>query len=234
MLSLDDIRAVIDDYRHAARCALDAGFDGVELHGANGYLPDQFLRDGVNQRTDRYGGPVHHRARFHLEAFQALADVWGSHRVGVRLSPSGSYADLNDSDPRATFSFLIRELGRLRPAYLHLMEAVPAWQARSRAELPGYEPIPVRDLRPLFEGVLIVNGGFDYASASRALREGWADAVAFGTLFISNPDLTARFRRLAAGDAGTPFNTPDESTYYTPGEKGYTDYPTLGGSAARG
>lgn len=228
MLSLEDIRAVLDDYRHAARCALEAGFDGVELHGANGYLPDQFLRDGVNQRTDRYGGPVQNRARFHIEAFEALAEVWGADRVGVRLSPSGSYADLNDSDPLATYSYLVRELGRRGPAYLHLMEAVPAWQARSRAEIPGYRPIPVRELRPLFDGVLIVNAGFDYASASLALREGWADAVAFGTLFISNPDLTARFRRLAQGHADTPFNTPDESTYYTPGEKGYTDYPRLG------
>lgn len=225
-LETGEIPLVIDQYRHAAECALRAGFDGVELHGANGYLPDQFLRDGVNRRTDRYGGSVENRARFHLEATRALCDVFGANRVGVRLSPSGTFNEMKDSNPKATFGYLVTELGKLGLAYLHIMEAMEGDLKVGQLD-PEYQTIPVSYFRPMFRGTLITNAGFDYQKATRYLREGWADAVAFGTLFIANPDLPERFRRLEAGRTDVPFNTPDVSTFYAPGPKGYTDYPFL-------
>ncbi len=228
-LETDEIPRVMEQYRHAARCAAEAGFDGVELHGANGYLPDQFLRDGVNRRTDRYGGSVENRARFHLEAAQALCDVLGPERVGVRLSPSGTFGDMHDSSPRETFGYLVRELGRRGLAYLHIMEAMEGDLKHGQDKHPEYEPIPVSYFRPMFKGTLITNSGFDYHKATAYLKEGWADAVAFGVMYIANPDLPERFRRLAAGDASVPFNTPDPATFYGGTEKGYTDYPMLAG-----
>lgn len=216
-LETEEIAGVIEEYRHAAECAKGAGFDGVELHGANGYLPDQFLRDASNHRTDRYGGSVQNRARFMLEAFEAIASVWGADRVGVRLSPSGRYHGIDDSDPLATFGHAVRELAKFGPAYQHIMEPMA----------PGdYVHLPMRVFRPMFEGVLITNSGFDFAKATAYLKEGWADGVAFGKLFIANPDLVERFRR---GGAGAALNPWDEATFYTPGAKGYTDYPALGG-----
>jgi N-ethylmaleimide reductase len=220
-MSLDDISRTIADYRHAARCALDAGFDGVELHGANGYLPQQFLRDGTNRRADQYGGSVANRARFMLEATQACIDGWGkggADRVGVRLSPSGISGQHGiDSDHLATYSHIVRELDALRVAYLHIMEAPPGWNSISA-------PIPVSTFRPMYRGVLITNAGFDYIKATQYIRDGWCDAVAFGTLYIANPDLAERFQRF--GELA-PLNAPDPATYYTTGPKGYTDYPTL-------
>lgn len=214
-IELAEIPAIIDQYRHAAACAKEAGFDGVELHGANGYLPDQFLRDKSNHRTDAYGGPPANRARFMLEATHALIGVWGAGRVGVRLSPSGRYHGIDDSDPLKTFGHAVRELGKLGLAYQHIMEPMA----------PGdYDHLPMKVFRPMFDGVLITNSGFTFEKATAYLREGWADAVAWGKLFIANPDLPERFRR---GAANAVLNAPDEATFYSAGAKGYTDYPAL-------
>lgn len=216
-LETDEIPGVIETYRGAAKNALAAGFDGVELHGANGYLPDQFLRTATNQRTDRYGGSVENRARFHLEATQALIDVWGRERVGVKLSPSGVFNGMSDHDPPATFGYLIQELNKLGIAYLHITEAMESDLKH------GATNYPIALFRPLFERVLITNAGFTFEKAQRYLAEGTADAVAFGALFIANPDLPRRFQ------GGGPFNQPNPSTYYGGGERGYTDYPALAG-----
>ncbi|HEY2840730.1 MAG TPA: alkene reductase [Pirellulales bacterium] len=216
-LELDEIPGVIDQYRQAARHALAAGFDGVELHGANGYLPDQFLRDGVNRRTDAYGGPVENRARFHLEATQALIEVWGADRVGARISPSGTFNDMSDSNPCATFGYLAKKLGELGVVYLHVVEATTGDLRH------GGENVPASFFRPLFHGALIACGGYTLERAQQALAAGDADAIAFGVLFLANPDLPKRFRR------GAELNTPDPSTFYGGGEKGYLDYPTLVG-----
>lgn len=212
-LHRDEIPGIIETYRAAAARALDAGFDGVELHGANGYLPDQFLRASSNQRQDDYGGPIERRARFMLEAARACVDVWGPGRVGVRLSPSGEGPGLSDPTPRETFGFVVRELDAMRVAYLHIMEA---W--------PGSTPtdaIPVGFFRPLCRCPIIANSGFTRERAAAVVGRGDADAVAFGRLFISNPDLPERLRQ---GAALTP---PDETTFYSSGPRGYTDYPAM-------
>lgn len=225
-LETDEVPLVIEQYRKAAENARAAGFDGVELHGANGYLPDQFLRDGVNRRTDQWGGPIENRARFHIEATRALVDVWGPDRVGVRLSPSGTFSDMKDSNPKATFGYLITALGKFGLAYLHIMEAMPDDLVTGPASMPGYEPIPAHFFRPMFKGTLVTNSAFDFAKAQHYIQNGWADAVAFGQLFIANPDLPARFARMAAGRE-VSFNPPDYNTYYGGGAHGYTDYPAL-------
>jgi N-ethylmaleimide reductase len=211
---------VIDQFRQAAKQALAAGFDGVELHGANGYLPDQFLRDGVNQRTDAYGGPIENRARFHLEATQALIEVWGADRVGVRISPNGTFNDMSDSNPHATFGYLAEQLSKLRIAYLHVVEVLEKDLRHGAGNTPD---VPASFFRPLFDGSLIANGAYTLPRAQQALAAGDADAIAFGVLFIANPDLPERFRR------GAELNSPDSSTFYGGGEKGYTDYPMLAG-----
>ena len=230
-LETAEIPRIIEQFRHGAKCALQAGFDGVELHGANGYLPDQFLRDGVNRRTDRYGGSIENRARFHLEAVQALIQVWGPGRVGVRLSPSGTFNQMQDSNPRATFGHLVRELDKLHVGYIHIMEAAESDIRHGRESIPGYEPIPVSFFRPLYRGVLIVNSGFTFEKATAYLKEGWADAVAFGVPLLANPDLPERFARIARGEP-IQLNTPDPSTFYGGTAKGYTDYPALAVAAA--
>lgn len=216
-LGLKEIPGVIDQYRQAARHALAAGFDGVELHGANGYLPDQFLRDSTNRRSDCYGGPVENRARFHLEVTAALMEVFGASRVGVRLSPCGTYNDMSDSNPRRTFGCLIEKLGQMNLAYLHLMEAMESDLRH------GGDNIPTSVFRPLFSGNLIANSGFTRERAEEYLAAGHADAVAWGTLFLSNPDLPERFFHRAE------LNPPDPRTFYVGGEKGYIDYPRLAG-----
>ena len=220
-LTLAEIPRIIEDYRHASRNALAAGFDGVELHGANGYLPDQFLRDASNHRTDAYGGSIANRARFMLEAAQACIDVWGTDRVGVRLSPSGYYQGMSDSTPKETFSHVVRELAKLGVGYLHIMEKLPSGPPPS-ADLD----LPVSFFRPMYDGVIIANSGFTLERAQHYLREGWADAVAFGKMFIANPDLPERLRRKAHG-IEVAFNEPDPTTFYSQGERGYTDYPSL-------
>ncbi|MDA0268033.1 MAG: alkene reductase [Cyanobacteria bacterium] len=208
-----EIPAIIAGFRQGAQNALEAGFDGVEVHGANGYLLDQFLRDGTNQRTDAYGGSIENRARLLLEVTQAIIDVWGSDRVGVRLSPSSTFNDMADTDPRATFGHAIQALAPLNLAYLHLLEP-------SESDLRhGGIAIPTQDFRSLYPGTLIVNWDYDKAKGNAAIATGAADLVSYGKLFIANPDLPQRFQLDA------PLTEPDPATFYGGDERGYTDYP---------
>jgi N-ethylmaleimide reductase len=215
-LELSEIPRIIDFYRRGAQNARAAGFDGVEIHGANGYLPDQFLRDGVNKRADAYGGPAENRARFLLETAQAAVDVWGKDRVGMRLSPSGTFNGMGDSDPEKTFSYAIRALDKLGVAYIHLVEGNDADVKH------GGQIVPTPLFRPLFSRTLIVCGDYNFDRAEAVLQSGGADLVAFARPFLANPDLPRRYAEKAA------LNIPDAKTFYTPGEAGYTDYPALG------
>jgi N-ethylmaleimide reductase len=216
-LETGEIVGIVEDYRRGALNARAAGFDGVELHGANGYLIDQFLRDGANRRGDRYGGSAANRARFLLEVTEALAGVWNAERVGVRLSPTNPYNDIADSNPAATFAAAIGELNRFRLAYLHIVEP-----AAGDPIAAGATP-DIRFFRKLWRGALIANKGYDRDRADAAIRDGAADLVSFATLFLANPDLPERLRR------GAPFNPPDRKTFYGGGAPGYTDYPPLAG-----
>jgi N-ethylmaleimide reductase len=212
-LATEEIPGVVAQFEIGARLAKEAGFDGVELHGANGYLIDQFLRDGTNRRTDRYGGSLANRARFLLEVTEAVAGVWGADRVGVRLSPRGDFNDMSDSDPRATFGHAALALAPFGLAYLHIVEPVGSLPA-------GTAPLAPR-LKEAFGGPLMVNGGYTRALAEAAIANGEADLVSFGAPFLANPDLP---RRLAK-DA--PLNPPDPATFYGGDALGYTDYPPL-------
>lgn len=216
-LELHEIPAIVEEFRSGAERALRAGFDGVEIHGANGYLPDQFLQDGSNVRADEYGGPIENRARFLLEVTDAAISVWGADRVGVRLAPSGTYGSMFDSDPHRTFGYVVDALDRRRIGLLHVIE--PRIKG---IELIGENlgPVAARELRARFSGVLIAAGGFTRDSAEAILEAGDADLVAFGRHFISNPDLPERFRR------GLPLQPYDRSTFYGGDARGYTDYPT--------
>lgn len=207
-LSLAEIAGVIDDYRMATRRALEAGFDGVELHAASGYLPEQFLASGSNQRTDQYGGSAANRARFVLEVLAAMVAEAGGDRVGIKISPEMGFNDCVDADPQETYTNLVEQLRGLNLAYLHV--------ALFGAKV-DYHAL----LRPLFNGAYLLGGGLDQKSAEAALAEGRADAAVFGGAFLANPDLPERFRQ------GAPLNTPDKNTFYTPGAQGYTDYPSL-------
>ena len=216
-LDTSEIAGIVEDYRHAARNARAAGFDGVELHGANGYLVDQFLRDGANRRTDRYGGDALNRARFLIEITEAVVGEWGAERVGVRLSPTNPFNDMRDSNPAATFATAVGELNRFGLAYLHVVE--PA----AGDPVPAGEVPDIRFFRKNWRGALIGNKGYDLARANAAIRAGCADLVSFAVLFLANPDLPIRFRR------GGPFNPPDRKTFYGGAAAGYTDYPPIGG-----
>lgn len=207
-LSLDEIAATVADYRQAASNAKDAGFDGVHIHGANGYLLDQFLQDSTNLRVDRYGGVVENRARLLLEVTDACIDVWGAGRVGVHLAPRMDAHDMADSNPTATFGYVATELGKRRIAFV---------STREYAADNSLTPL----LKQLFGGVVVANERFDKTTANQWLAEGKADAVAFGIPFIANPDLPARF----AADAA--LNLPRKELFYGKGALGYTDYPTL-------
>jgi N-ethylmaleimide reductase len=211
-LETDEIAGVVEQFAEGARRAYRAGFDGVELHGANGYLIDQFLRDGSNHRTDRYGGTPENRARFLAEVTAAVVDVWGAERVGVRLSPTGAYNGMRDSDPVSTFSAAAHALGRFGLAYLHVVEPLGT-------ETSGGRVTPV--LRAVFRGPVIANGGYGAETGSAAIAGRQADLVSFGTAFLANPDLPERLR------AGAPLNEPDRATFYGGDERGYTDYPVL-------
>jgi len=214
-LEIEEIPVIVEQFRQGANYALEAGFDGVEVHGANGYLLDQFLRDGTNHRTDRYGGSVENRARLLLEVTQAAVEVWGSDKVGVRLSPSSTFNDMGDSDPKATFSYVVQALNPFNLAYLHLLEP-------SEADLRyGGTAIPTREFRPLYQGNLMVNWDYDRDSGHQAIASGNADLVSYGKLFIANPDLPERFKLNA------PLNQPNPDTFYGGGAEGYTDYPAL-------
>ncbi|HEX9466417.1 MAG TPA: alkene reductase, partial [Alphaproteobacteria bacterium] len=212
-----EIPPIVEEFRAGAYRALRAGFDGVEIHGANGYLPDQFLEDGTNKRTDAYGGPIENRARFLLEVTQAAVSVWGPDRVGVRLSPSGSYGSMSDSNPAATFGYAVEQLDRLGIAYLHVVE--PRIKGTELIG-QGQSAVAAQHLRPRFSRTLIAAGGFTRDTAEAILAAGHADLVAFGRHFISNPDLPERFRR------GLPLNRYDRTTFYGGDARGYTDYPT--------
>ncbi len=216
-LDTSEIAGIVEDYRHAARNARAAGFDGVELHGANGYLIDQFLRDGANRRSDRYGGDALNRARFLIEITEAVVGEWGAERVGVRLSPTNPFNDMRDNNPAATFATAVGELNRFGLAYLHVVE--PA----AGDPVPAGEVPDIRFFRKNWRGALIGNKGYDLARANAAIRAGCADLVSFAVLFLANPDLPIRFRR------GGPFNPPDRKTFYGGAAAGYTDYPPIGG-----
>ena len=203
---------IVEAFAQAAKNAMAAGFDGVEVHGANGYLIDQFLRDSANQRSDSYGGTLEQRARFLFEVLTAVCAAIGSDRVGLRLSPLNSYNDMKDSDPLAWTAYLAEQLNRFDLAYLHIM----------RADFFGLQKADVMPLaRAHYKGVLIGNMGYTPTEAEAATTEGKLDAVAFGNGCLANPDFPARVK------AGAAMNVPDQSTFYTPGAKGYTDYPTL-------
>ena len=214
-LRTHEVPRIVAQFRAAAENAMWAGFDGVEIHGANGYLLDQFLRDGTNHRTDYYGGSVENRARLHLEVTEAVAQVWGADRVGMRLSPSSTFNDMQDSDPRATFGYLVEQLDRLGLAYLHLIEP-------QQSDLEhGGTAVPVSYFRPLYHGTLMTNGGLNRDSAEAAVSSGSAELVSFGRPYIANPDLVERFR------IGATLNSLDSATIYGGDARGYIDYPTL-------
>jgi N-ethylmaleimide reductase len=217
-LETSEIEGLIDGYRQGARNALAAGFDGVEIHGANGYLIEQFLQSHTNLRTDRYGGSIESRARLLLEITQAVIEVWGANRVGVRLSPYGIANGSGEADPMPLYTHVVRSLDRLGLAYLHFIE--PRSSGAGRAEV-NHQNVPSAMLlfRPLWKGVLITAGGFTGETAEAAISAGHADAIAFGRIFISNPDLP---RRLQHGFPLTPYN---RATFYGGEEAGYTDYP---------
>ncbi|GAN59398.1 alkene reductase [Acetobacter cibinongensis] len=214
-LERHEIPAVIDQFRQGAARAKAAGFDGVEIHGANGYLPDQFLQDGTNHRTDEYGGPIENRARFLLEITQAAIEVWGADRVGVRISPSGTYGSMSDSNPQETFGYIAEKLSVLGIAYLHIVEP----RIKGTELISDSKPVAAQQLRQHFHGTLLAAGGFTGESAEAILQAGDADAVAFGRFFISNPDLPERLRHTL------PLTEYDRTTFYGGGTHGYTDYP---------
>lgn len=207
-LETSEVKGVVEAFRRAAQNAQTAGFDGVELHGANGYLLDQFLQDGSNQRTDEYGGPIENRARLMLEAADAAISVFGPGRVGMHLAPRGDSHGVSDSNRTATFSYVARELGRRKIAFIAAREHV------------GPDSIGAQ-LMQLFGGVFVANEAIDQQTGQQLLDEGKADAVAFGKLFIANPDLPARFAR------HSPLNRPEPNTFYGPGPHGYIDYPAI-------
>ncbi len=214
-LHSDEIAGVVADYAHAARCAMDAGFDGVEVHGANGYLIDQFLRDSINDRHDGHGGPIAHRTRFLLEVMQAVAGAVGGGRTGLRLSPVTPSNDAGpDSDPQALMTHAVAQLAPLKLAYMHLIEGQTGG-ARDVA------PFDYAALRQRFGGAWMVNNGYTRDMAQQVVASGGADLVAFGKAFIANPDLGQRLRE------GAPLNVPDNKTFYGGGAAGYTDYPAL-------
>jgi 2,4-dienoyl-CoA reductase-like NADH-dependent reductase (Old Yellow Enzyme family) len=207
-LTTEEVRGVVEQFRRGAQNAQAAGFDGVELHGANGYLLDQFLQDGTNHRTDEYGGPIENRARLMLECADAAASVFGPGRVGMHLAPHSPSHDISDSNPLETFGYVIRELGKRKLAFICARDPLgPAHLGRK--------------LKDAFKGVVITNDGYTRETAEQVVESGEADAVAFGKLFIANPDLPRRFAENA------PLNAPVPETFYSHGEEGYVDYPTL-------
>lgn len=211
-LTLDEIRQIPELYAHGARQAMAAGFDGVEIHGANGYLIDQFLRDGVNRRTDDYGGNIANRTRLLLEIAAAVCGVWGKDRVGLRLSPGGTFNGMSDSNPDKHFTYIAEKVSELGLGYLHIVEA-------DESDLRhGGTVVNTRALRKAFRGTLLLCGGYTQASAEEALTSDRADLIVFGKLFLANPDLPKRFEKNLA------LNAWDETTFYGGSEKGYTDY----------
>jgi N-ethylmaleimide reductase len=213
-LELSEIPGIIDSFRQGAANAIAAGFDGVEIHGANGYLLDQFAKDGANKRTDSYGGGIENRAKLMLEVAKAVTSEVGSERTGIRISPVTPSNDISDSNPQALFDYIVDHLGALKLVYLHVVEGATGGPR-------DIAPFDYQSLRNRFKGAYIANNGYDFELANKVLSASEADLIAFGKLFIANPDLVDRFKR------GTPLNTPDKATFYGGGAKGYTDYPAL-------
>lgn len=209
-LTLQEIQDVIEQFKAAARMAQAAGFEGVEIHAANGYLIDQFLRDGSNHRSDAYGGNAARRLTFLIEVIEAVADVWPRERIGVRLSPENRFNDMADSDPAGHFALFASELSRRDLAYLHVLEG---------DMMSSSSTLDYGELRCRYGGIYIANNGYDKARAQAAIRNGAADLVAFGAAFLANPDLVLRFKH------DLPLNAPDPETFYGGSERGYTDYP---------
>jgi N-ethylmaleimide reductase len=217
-LETEEIPGIVEQFRQGAQNALAAGFDGVEIHSANGYLLDQFLQDGTNHRTDQYGGSIENRARLLLEVTAAVTEVWGGDRVGVRISPSGTFNDMHDSNPEALFSYVADALNRFGLAYLHLIE--PRVDGNETLE-ENSTHLTAGFFRRIFHGTLLSAGGHDRESGEAMLAAGDADSIVYGRSFIANPDLPQRF----ALDA--ELNHWDRSTFYGGSEEGYTDYPSL-------
>jgi N-ethylmaleimide reductase len=211
-LATEEVAGVVAQFRHGAELARAAGFDGVEIHGANGYLIDQFLRDGTNRRSDRYGGSASNRARFLLEVTEAAVAIWGADRVGVRLSPLGSFNGMSDSDPGTTFGAAVDALGGFGLAYLHLVEQMGG-------PLPPEQQAVLKGIRERWHGPYVANGAYDAARGAQAVASGWATAVAYGVPFLANPDLPLRLL------TEVPLNDPDKATFYGGDAKGYVDYP---------
>jgi len=207
-LSVEEIAGVVNEYRLATRRAIDAGFDGVELHTASGYLPEQFLSSGSNQRQDQYGGSAANRARFVLEVLAAMVAEVGGDRVGIKISPEMNFNDITDANPQETYTYLVEQLKGFNLAYLHV--------ALFGAKV-DYHAL----LRPLFNSAYLMGSGLDQTGAEAVIADGRADAAVFGGAFLANPDLPDRFRK------GAPLNAPDKNTFYGGGAEGYTDYPTL-------
>ena len=216
-LEAEEIPGIVEQFRHGAANAKAADFDGVEIHGANGYLLDQFLRDGANRRTDEYGGKVENRARLPLAVAEAVARVFGPERVGYRLSPHFTNHAMSDTNPHETFGYIAGELDRIGIGCIHLVEAIGG---RLGPVAPAARISPL--IRGKFTGTLILNGGYDAATGNAALAAGHADLISFGVPFLANPDLPERFRQ------GAPLNHEEIATYYAGEERGYTDYPALG------
>ncbi len=214
-LELDEIPGIINDYRTAAENARAAGFDGVEIHSANGYLLDQFLRDGTNKRDDEYGGNLENRMRLLSEVLQAVLEIWPSNRVGVRLSPGGTFNDMHDSNTSKTFAYVIKKLNDFKLAYLHIREPDEI-DLRHKGVV-----VPIDFFREICDGLLMVNGGYDADSGNAAVSEQVADLIAYGKTFIANPDLPERLR------IGAPLNEQNPATFYGGDEHGYIDYPYL-------
>lgn len=219
-LETSEIAGIVADFKTGAQNAKDAGFDGVEVHGANGYLLDQFLQDGSNKRTDNYGGSIENRARLLLEVVDSAIEVFGKGRVGVRLSPYGTFNDMSDSNPIALFSYVLEQLNAKQIAYVHVIEPRATSAGGNDAVLDN-APSTAELFKNKFSGVFISAGGYNAENAKEAVEKGQADAVAFGRLYIANPDLAERLQQNA------PLNKYDRNTFYGGTEKGYTDYPTL-------
>ncbi len=215
-LSTEEVQQIVLDYKQAAIHAIEAGFDGVELHGAFGYLPNQFLVESANQRNDQYGGSIENRCRFILEVMQALVDAIGTNKVAIKLSPSIPYNSIIDSDPTALFTHLIKSLNEMPLSYLHLMNALfPTDQ------LPQYPRNVMETFGTLSKHPVMANGGYTRETGEQELEKGIAAMISYGALFVANPDLPKRF------ELNAELNEPDRNTFYGGGEKGYTDYPTL-------
>jgi N-ethylmaleimide reductase len=213
-LDIDELPLIVQDYIHATKCAMSAGFDGVEIHAANGYLLDQFLRDGSNQRTDRYGGSFENRARLLMEVTQAVVNVIGADKTGIRLSPVNPFNDMKDSDPQALFNYVAESLNQFNLAYLHAVEGGIHGGGEA-------EPFDFAAFRQLIKGKYMANLGYDKARGNAAIANGHADCIAFGVPYIANPDLVARYAK------DEPLNEADSNTFYGGGAEGYTDYPAL-------